>query len=689
MAKASRLSRIRNIGIIAHIDAGKTTTTERILYYTGVAHKMGDVDHGNTVTDWMDQEKERGITITSAAITALWRDHQINIIDTPGHVDFTAEVERCLRVLDGVVVVLCGRGGVEPQSEMVWRQAERYQVPRFVFINKMDRLGADFERVLGEIRTILGAQPLPLNMPIGAEDRLAGVIDLIKMQAITWDQESLGREFAYGEIPAALLDEAQGRRNHLIETVAAEDEQLMEKFCEHGDLDPLDLRQGIRAGLLNHTFVPVLSGAALRNIGVQPVMDGIIDYLPAPDDVPSQVGINPNTQATETRAPDEKGATCAYVFKTYTTSSEGGRGRTNFLRVYSGKVTEGDFVYNSRLKEKERIARLYKIHADKKHKTREVGAGDICIATGLKLSRTGDTLTDLDHPLSLEALTFPEPVVMAALEARIGGEEERLGHALGHLAADDPTFRVSIDENTGQTIIKGMGELHLQVLEERLVREFNLKIRLGKPQVTYRETISQRAQAENTYQRSAGGREHFAHVQISVAPLAREAGIVFKNGLDDGIIPEPCMVAIERSVRDACESGIRYGYPILDVQAELIGGTAHEVDSSELAFRNATMAAFREACRNAGPILMEPIMRLEIVCPGDFVGTVHQQIAARHGRVIGSELRDEIHILRAQAPLSRMFGYATDLRSATQGRGSFTMVFDLYDQVAGEQTGFL
>ncbi len=685
MVKAPKYKQIRNIGIIAHIDAGKTTSTERILYYTGVAHRMGDVDDGNTVTDWMDQEKERGITITSAAITTEWRGHQINVIDTPGHIDFTAEVERSLRVLDGVVVVLCGRGGVEPQSEIVWRQAERYRVPRIIFVNKMDRVGADFTRVLDEIRNLLGAKPLPVCIPMGAEDRLQGVIDLRRMRAIRWHQESLGASFELIDIPEDLREEAERWRGELVETVAAEDEALLERFFEQGDLDERELSEGIRAGTLKQTFVPVFSGAALRNLGVQPLLDGIVDFLPAPDEVPAQRGVHPETGAVESRPIDEKGPLCAYVFKTYTSSAEGGRGRVNYLRLYSGTLREGETVYNAHLGQTERIARLYRIHADKKRKIGDVAAGDICVATGLKLSRTGDTLTDVDHPLSLEGLTFPEPVVMAALEARTAGDEEKIQLALGHLSADDPTFRVSVDENTGQTIVKGMGELHLEVLAERLVREFNLQVRLGRPQVTYRETIEEEAEAQSAYQRAAGGREHFARVALHVHPRPRGAGNEFVDKTKADVIPAEFVRVIDEAVRDACESGIRYGYPVQDVGVVLTGGAAHEVDSSEMAFRNATMTAFREACRQASPVLMEPIMRLEIVCPNEFVGAVHQQLAARHGRVMGNEPRDDLTILRARAPLSKMFGYATDLRSATQGRGSYTMVFELFDQVPTEQ----
>ncbi len=683
MASKDKLSRIRNIGIIAHIDAGKTTTTERVLYYAGASHRMGDVDEGNTTTDWMDQERERGITITSAAITVEWRGHQINIIDTPGHVDFTAEVERSLRVLDGVVVVLCGRGGVEPQSEMVWHQAQRYHVPRLIFVNKMDRLGADFERVLAQIRARLGAVPVPLYIPIGAESQLAGVIDLVRMQAITWSPESQGAQFSSAAIPAPLVATARRYRRQLLEAVAAEDEALLEAFVAEDDLPAAEILRGVRRAVLQDHFVPVFCGAALRNIGIQPLLDGIVDLLPAPDEVAPASGTHPETGALETRPADPRGPFCALVFKTYTVAGEGGRSRVSFLRVYSGTLQEGDVVLNPRVAGTERVARVYRAHADKKSRLKEVTAGDICVATGLKLSRTGDTLSDPKHPISLESMRFPEPVVMAALEARVAGEEEKLDFALAHLSADDPTFRVSWDENTGQRIIQGMGELHLEVLEQRLVREFGLKARLGKPQVTYRETITHEAQAEGRFERTTGGREHYGHTLLHVSPTSRGTGIVFVNGVGPEIIPAPFVAVIEQAIRDGSESGIRYGYPVTDTRVELSGGSSDEQRASELAFRNAALAAFREACRQAGPILLEPIVRLELVCPKEFVGAVHQQLAARHGRILGTEVQDELQILRAQAPLSKMFGYATDLRSITQGRGSFTMVFDHYDQVSG------
>ncbi|MBM3317211.1 MAG: elongation factor G [Candidatus Eisenbacteria bacterium] len=683
MARKDRLARIRNLGIIAHIDAGKTTTTERMLFYTGVSHRLGEVDEGSTTTDWMDQERERGITITSAAITVEWRGHQLNLIDTPGHVDFTAEVERSLRVLDGVVVVLCGRGGVEPQSEMVWRQAARYRVPRLIFINKMDRVGADFERVLEQIRDRLGAVPLPLTIPIGAESRLAGVVDLLGMRALRWDAESRGAQFEAGPIPGEMAEIAGRARRQLLELVAAEDEGLLETFLASGDLEAADLRRGIRRGTLEQHFVPVLAGAALRNMGVQPLLDAVVDYLPAPDDVPPARGVHPQTGEPELRPADPREPVCALVFKTYTMSGEGGRGRVNFVRVYSGTLREGATLLNPRLGESERVARVYRAHADKKRRLEEVCAGDICIVAGLKHSRTGDTLADPAHPVSLEAMRFPEPVVMAALEAREAGGEEKLELALAHLSADDPTFRAAWDEDTGQRIMKGMGELHLEVLEERLVREFGLQVRVGKPQVTYRETITLAARAEGRFARATGGREHYGHAIIGVAPEPRGGGIVFANGVGPEVIPPEYLPAIEEVIRTGADSGIRYGYPITDVRATLLGGSFHETHSSEMAYRSAALTAFREACRHAGPILLEPIMMLEIVCPADAVGTVHQQLAARHGRVLGAEVQGDTQILRAGAPLSRMFGYATDLRSATQGRGSFTMIFDRYDEVEG------
>lgn len=686
MARKDRLARIRNLGIIAHIDAGKTTTTERVLFYAGESHRIGEVDEGSTTTDWMDQERERGITITSAAITVEWRGHQINLIDTPGHVDFTAEVERSLRVLDGAIVVLCGRGGVEPQSEMVWRQAEHYRVPRIVFVNKMDRAGADFQRVLGQMRDRLGAAPLPVTIPIGAESHLRGVVDLLQMRALHWDSATQGARIESAPIPPEMEAEAARGREQLLERVAAEDEALLETFLSTGDLEPADLKRGLRLGTLHQHFVPVFAGAALRNIGVQPLLDAVIDYLPAPDEVPPARGVHPKTGEPEDRPADPRGPVCALVFKTYTSSGEGGRGRVNYLRLYSGTLREGASLSNTRLGQFERVARVYRAHADKKRRLEEVAAGDICVVTGLKASRTGDTLADPAHPLSLEAMHFPEPVVMAALEAREAGGEEKLEMALAHLAADDPTFRASWDEDTGQRIIKGMGELHLEVLEDRLKREFGLQVRIGKPQVTYRETIRAEAEAENRFERSTGGREHYGHARIRVAPEPRGGGIVFRNEVAPEVIPAEYVGAIEEVIRTGADSGIRYGYPITDVRATLCGGSHHELHSSEMAFRNAALTAFREACRHAEPTLLEPIMNLEIVCPSEFVGTVHQQLAARHGRVLGTEVQGDIQILRASAPLASMFGYATDLRSVTQGRGSFSMLFDRYDEVQGGTT---
>lgn len=685
MARKDQLSRIRNIGVIAHIDAGKTTTTERILFYSGASHRIGEVDAGSTVTDWMDQERERGITITSAAITVEWRGHQLNLIDTPGHVDFTAEVERSLRVLDGVVVVLCGRGGVEPQSEMVWHQAERYRVARMIFVNKMDRIGADFERVLDQVRERLGSEPLPITIPIGAESRFEGVIDLLGMRALRWSVEDQGRTIESGPIPPEMEETAARARRRLLETVAAESEELLEQFLAADDLDPAALRRGLRSGTIAQRFVPVFAGAAFRNIGVQPLLDGVVDYLPAPDEVPPVTGRNPSTLAMEERPADPRAPLAALVFKTYTTAGEAGRGRVSYLRLYSGTLREGDSLLNPRLGERERVARVYRAQADKKSRLDEVSAGDICIAVGLKSARTGDTLCDPAHPISLETMRFPEPVVMASLEAKTAGEEEKIDLALGHLSADDPTFQVRMDENTGQRILRGMGELHLEVLGERLAREFGLRVRLGRPQVTYRETITRRASAESKYERATGGREHYGHVVLEVSPLERMAGIVVQEALPPGTIPEIYLPAIREVILTGSEAGIRYGYPATDIRVRLTGGSTHEVNGSEFAFRNAALTAFRDACRHAQPILLEPIMRLEIVVPREFVGVVHQQLAARQGKVLGNEVGGEMQALRARAPLARMFGYATELRSVTQGRASYTMIFDRFDEVPGGQ----
>ncbi|MDM7915994.1 MAG: elongation factor G [Candidatus Eisenbacteria bacterium] len=677
MPEPPKLQHIRNIGIIAHIDAGKTTTTERILYYTGVTHLIGSVDEGTTQTDWMEQEKERGITITSAAITCHWRDHRINIIDTPGHVDFTAEVERSLRVLDGAVVVLDARSGVEPQSEVVWHQADRYHVPRIVFVNKMDRAGADFDAVIAEIHDKLGANPLVVNYPVGAEDRFEGVVDLLRGDMLRWPDEEIGAETVRGPVPEGERERFLERRRTLLETLAVEDEALLERILSGEEPPAEDVTPVLRRATIARRVVPVFAGSALRNKGIQPILDAIVDLLPSPLDIEPARGRVPGTNEEEIRPPDPSAPLSALAFKTYT---ERERGRLSFLRIYSGTLREGSEVFNATRGETERVVHIFRMLAAKRTRMEKAEAGEIVAVTGLKNTTTGDTLTPREKPLLLEAMEFPEPVVSAALEARGAGDEEKVQHALARLSSDDPTFRVRIDENTGQTVISGMGELHLEILEERLNREFGLKVRLGRPQVTYRETIRKPVTSEGRFERTTGGRDHFAHVVLSIQPRARGTGVRFFWAVPDEKIPPIYEPVVERAVRDACESGIQWGYPITDVQVEMIDGTAHETNSSDLAFRSATLNAFRDGCRRAEPLLLEPIVELEILVPKDFVGGVVQGLAARGGRLLGTDSRDTFHILTAEAPLSRMFGYATDLRSASQGRASYSMLFSRFDE---------
>lgn len=677
--KKSALSRIRNLGIIAHIDAGKTTTTERILFYTGVSHQLGEVDAGSTQMDWMDQERERGITIVSAATRLEWRDYQINLIDTPGHVDFTAEVERSLRVLDGAVVVLCGVGGVEPQSEMVWHQADRYRVPRVVFVNKMDRLGANFENAVEELRTKLGAKPAVTHFPVGASSDFSGVIDVIAGQMLIWSEADQGVSYARRPIPSSEQGRYESFRAQLVEAVAAEDDELLAAFVDGRELTSEEIQRGLRRGTIEGHLVPVLSGASLRNRGIQPLLDAVVDYLPAPDEVPPPVAVEQKSGERLVRKPDVKAPFLGLVFKTHT---ERERGRASYVRIYSGKVEPGTTVLVPRLGAAERVARLFRVHADKRKQLDEAYAGDIVVFTGLKLAATGDTLC-VGEPVLLEGIEFPEPVVSASLEARSSSEEEKVQAALAKLAGDDPTFKVKTDENTGQTVISGMGELHLEVLEQRLVREFGLEVRLGRPQVTYRETISVALDSEGVFDRFTGGTDNFARVALHLQPEPRGTGFVFENRLPAERIPPAMAQTIASSIRDATESGIQFGYPVVDVRAILIGGDWNEQRSTELAFRNAAITAFRDGCREAKPLLLEPIMSLEIVTPRDFVGGVMNGLAQRHGRILGTEMREMVQILKAEAPLSQMFGYATDLRSASQGRATYSMLFSHFDVASG------
>jgi len=644
------------------------------------------VDEGSATMDWMEQEKERGITITSAATSCRWRDHTINIVDTPGHVDFTAEVERSLRVLDGAVIVLCGVGGVEPQTEVVWRQAQRYRVPAVFFVNKMDRSGASFEEAMADAREKLGVQVVPLNVPIGSGDRMDGVVDLLTMKHLRWDRASRGARIDVSDLEEEHRPWAERWRHELVEAVAAENEELLEKFISGGEILAQDVLPVLRQAVLRRSLYPVFSGAALRDAGIQPLLDGIVDFLPAPDEVPPPRGPVPDTGEIQVRLPDVQEPFTALVFKTFTDKE---RHRSCYLRVYSGKLVDGQIVLNVRKGEKDRAARIFRVHADKRHRVPEALAGDIVVAAGLKHSTTGETLTDPAHPIALEAMTFPEPVVSASLEARRGGEEEKIQTALEALARDDPTFRVRIDDQTGQRLISGMGELHLEILEERMTREFGLSIRLGKPQVSYRESITETVESEGTFHRTLAGRDHVGHVVLRLAPLPRASGVRFEDRSPDGLIPPGHVEFVRSAVFEAAESGIRLGYPAVDIEVVLVGGTYDEGTSSEIGLRNATREAFRSAGEKAGPILLEPYMKLEISYPVEFTGGVLSGLASRGGRVLGTETREGVQIVRARVPLAKMFGYTTDLRSVTQGRGSYSMVLDRFDQVSDAPTGTL
>jgi len=678
MCAERTLQRLRNIGIIAHIDAGKTTTTERVLFYTGLTHRMGNVDDGTTVTDWMEQERERGITITAAAITCSWRDHQINIIDTPGHIDFTVEVQRSLRVLDGGVVIFDAVAGVEPQSETVWRQADRFHVPRVCFVNKMDRVGADFWRTIEMIEDRLDAVPVAIQIPVGAESSFAGVVDLLTERALISEDE-LGSQQSESEIPTGLREEAAHWREVLVERVVETDDGLMEKYLEGQSIGSADLRKALRSATLSGELVPVLCGAALRNKGVQPVLDAIVDYLPSPLDRPPIVGTNPDSGKEEERSADEGEPLAALAFKIV---SDPFVGRLAYIRVYSGEVRAGSSVLNSVRQKKERIVRLLRMHANRREEVERVGAGDIAAVLGVRRTFTGDTLCARKHPILLETISFPEPVITVAIEPRTQADQDRMAEALKRLAEEDPSFRVKTDENTGQTIISGMGELHLEVLVDRMFREFKVWANVGKPQVAYRETVTRTARAEGNYTRQIGGKEHYGHAILEVQPLGKGKGLVFENGVGDDVIPAQFVTAVRAGVEDAMESGVLAGYPLVDIQARLVGGSFDEENSTEMAYRIAGSMALRNGVQEAGPVLLEPVMKLEIVGPEEFTGEVIGDLGTRRAQIEGMEPRGVgVRVIRAHAPLGEMFGYATRLRSVTQGRGTFTMEFDYYDEV--------
>ena len=683
MARTTPIERYRNIGIMAHIDAGKTTTTERILFYTGISHKIGEVHEGAATMDWMEQEQERGITITSAATTCFWsgmsrqyEQHRINIIDTPGHVDFTIEVERSLRVLDGACAVFCAVGGVEPQSETVWRQANKYGVPRLAFINKMDRAGADFLRVVEQIRTRLGANPVPIQLNIGAEDGFQGVVDLIKMKAIYWHEEDLGATYEERDIPDELLAQCQELREQMLESAAEASEALMEKYLETGDLPAEDIRQGLRMRTLANEIVPCLCGSAFKNKGVQAMLDAVIDYMPSPADVPPIVGHLDDKDETEaTRPADDDAPFAALAFKIATDPFVG---TLTFFRVYSGVLKTGDTVYNPVKGKKERVGRILQMHANSREEIKEVRAGDIAAAVGLKDVTTGDTLCDVNNVITLERMEFPEPVISVAIEPKTKPDQEKMGIALQKLAQEDPSFRVHTDEESGQTIISGMGELHLEIIVDRLRREFKVEANVGAPQVAYRETIRKSVEAEGKFVRQSGGRGQYGHVWLRLEPQEPGAGYEFVNEIVGGVVPREFIPAVDKGVQEQMENGVIAGFPVVDVKVTLYDGSYHDVDSSEMAFKIAGSMAFREGARKASPVLLEPIMKVEVVTPEDYMGDVVGDLNRRRGVIQGMDESAAGKVIRAEVPLGEMFGYATDLRSATQGRATYTMVFEKY-----------
>lgn len=677
MSRTTPLTQIRNIGIMAHIDAGKTTTTERILFYTGKVHRMGEVHEGSATMDWMIQEQERGITITSAATSCIWRDVLITIIDTPGHVDFTIEVERSLRVLDGAVAVFCAVGGVEPQSETVWRQADHYRVPRIAFVNKMDRVGADFFNVVDMIHNRLGANPVPIQIPIGSEERFRGVVDLVEMVAVMY-KDDLGREREVVPIPDDMLEPANSWRERLIESVADVDDAVMERYVEGGQIPVEQLRSALRKGTLANRIVPVLCGSAFKNKGIQLLLDAIVHYLPSPQDLPPVVGVVPGKGEEAIREVSDDEPFSALAFKIM---SDPYVGKLAYFRVYSGTLKAGSYVYNATKDKRERIGRILRMHANSREDVTEVSTGDIVAAVGLKDTGTGDTLCDDSNPIVLESLDVPEPVISVAVEPKTKADDDKLSLSLGRLAEEDPTFRVHVDEDSGQTIISGMGELHLEIIVDRLLREFKVQATVGKPQVSYRETITKSVKTEGKFVKQTGGRGQYGHCMIELTPLGPEGGFEFENKIVGGAIPKEYTSAVEAGLRDAMTTGVIAGYPIMGVKATLYDGSYHEVDSSELAFKMAAAMALRDGCRKADPVLLEPVMRVEVVVPEEYLGDVMADIMSRRGRVLGMEQRVNTQVVRAIVPMSEMFGYATDLRSATQGRATYSMHVHGYEEV--------
>ncbi|KJS01926.1 MAG: elongation factor G [Peptococcaceae bacterium BRH_c4a] len=678
MARQFPLDRTRNIGIMAHIDAGKTTTTERILFYTGRVHKIGEVHDGAATMDWMVQEQERGITITSAATTCQWREHCINIIDTPGHVDFTMEVERSLRVLDGAVAVFCSVGGVEPQSETVWRQADKYQVPRIAYINKMDRVGADFFRGMNMIKERLGANPIALQLPVGSEENFKGIIDLIRNKAIIYTEADLGANSLETEIPEDMLEIAARYREELVEAVAESDEELTMKYLEGEELSEEEIKRGIRAAALAVKIIPVLCGSSFKNKGVQPLLDAIVDYLPAPTDVPAIRGLNPKTGDEDQRLSGDEEPFSALAFKIM---ADPYVGKLTFFRVYSGKLNSGSYVFNSTKGKRERVGRILRMHANHREEISEVFSGDIVAAVGLRDTSTGDTLCDEKNPIVLESMEFPEPVIDVAIEPKTKADQDKMGIALLKLAEEDPTFRMRSDPDTGQTIISGMGELHLEIIADRLLREFKVGANVGKPQVAYRETIRGKVKAEGRFIRQSGGRGQYGHVVLEIEPREPGAGYEFTNKIVGGVVPKEYIPAVDSGIREAMVNGVLAGFPMVDIGVSLLDGSYHEVDSSEMAFKIAGSMGFKNAAAKAQPVLLEPVMKLEVVVMDEYMGDVIGDINSRRGRIEEIEARGNTQVIHGTAPLSEMFGYATGLRSLTQGRGTFTMQFGHYSEV--------
>lgn len=677
MARQFPLEKTRNIGIMAHIDAGKTTTTERILFYTGRVHKIGEVHDGAATMDWMVQEQERGITITSAATTAQWKGHRINIIDTPGHVDFTVEVERSLRVLDGAVAVFCSVGGVEPQSETVWRQADKYGVPRIAYINKMDRMGADFFRGVSMIADRLGANPVPIQIPIGAEDQFKGIVDLVTMKAMIYTDD-LGTTSDVADIPGDLVDQANEYREKLLEAVADTDEELMMKYLEGEELTEEEIRNGIRKGTIGLKFIPVVCGSSFKNKGVQPLLDAVVEYMPAPTDVPNIKGVHPETGEADERHSSDKDPFSALAFKIM---ADPYVGKLAFFRVYSGVLGSGSYVYNSTKGKRERIGRILQMHANHREEIPEVYAGDIAAAVGLKDTTTGDTLCDDKAPIILESMTFPDPVINVAIEPKTKQDQEKMGTALARLAEEDPTFKMHTDQDSGQTIIEGMGELHLEIIVDRLQREFKVECNVGRPQVAYKETIRRAVKAEGKFVRQSGGRGQYGHCWIEIEPLEQGSGFEFVSKIVGGVIPREYIAPIGQGIQEALQNGIQAGYPVMDIRATVYDGSYHDVDSSEMAFKIAGSMAFKAGAAKADPAIIEPVMKVEVTVPEEYMGEVIGDMNSRRGRIEGMEATGTAQVVRGFVPLSEMFGYATDLRSKTQGRGVYVMMFDHYEEV--------